>query len=162
MANLTSVGITAGIPTTGTGTVSTLDALMADGGQVTLGSKADAKNTATDTTPISAISVLKQISASVQSLVISRPGTGTQTSVSSSGSDGTILATNSARLGGSVYNDSTSILYLLCASGTSSTSLYTVQIAAGGYFEIPANYTGVLKGIWSSANGNARVTEYTT
>ena len=41
-------------------------ATIADGADVTLGAKADAKSTATDTTPISAMSVLKQISASVQ------------------------------------------------------------------------------------------------
>lgn len=39
---------------------------IADGAMVTIGALADAKSTATDTTPISAISVLKQISASVQ------------------------------------------------------------------------------------------------
>jgi len=39
---------------------------IADGADVTLGAKADAKSTATDTTAISAMSVLKQISASVQ------------------------------------------------------------------------------------------------
>lgn len=39
---------------------------VADGANVTLGAKADAKNTATDTTAISIMSVLKQISASVQ------------------------------------------------------------------------------------------------
>lgn len=160
MANLTSVGITSGIPTLGTGTVSTLDALMADGGQITLGSKADAKNSATDTTPISTISILKQISSSVQGSG-GRSSTGTQTSVSSSATDVTVLASNSLRLGGSVYNDSTVTLYVLCASGTSSTSLYTVQIAPNSYFEIPFNYTGVLKGLWASATGNARVTEYT-
>lgn len=66
MSNLTSVGIASGVPNSGTGTVSTIDALMADGGQVTLGSKADAKSTATDTTSITAMQVLKQISASVQ------------------------------------------------------------------------------------------------
>jgi hypothetical protein len=38
----------------------------ADGSDVTLGAKGDAKNAATDTTAISAMSVLKQISASVQ------------------------------------------------------------------------------------------------
>jgi len=41
----------------------------ADGANTTLGAKADAKSTATDTTPITAMSVWKQISASVQSLV---------------------------------------------------------------------------------------------
>ena len=49
--------------TTVTGNVATT---IADGADVTLGAKADAKSTATDTTPISAMSVLKQISASVQ------------------------------------------------------------------------------------------------
>jgi len=42
MPNLTSVTVTAGVPTSGTGTVSTLDALMADGGQATTGAQADA------------------------------------------------------------------------------------------------------------------------
>ena len=41
---------------------------IADGADVTLGSKADAKNSATDTTPVSEMSVLKQISASIQTL----------------------------------------------------------------------------------------------
>lgn len=39
---------------------------IADGANVALGSKADAKNTATDTTPITIMSVLKEISAMVQ------------------------------------------------------------------------------------------------
>lgn len=39
---------------------------IADGASVTLGAKADAKSTATDTTAITAMQVLKQISASVQ------------------------------------------------------------------------------------------------
>lgn len=49
-------------------TVSTLDAVMADGGLVTFGSKADNRSTATDTTPVSAISIWKQISLSIQNL----------------------------------------------------------------------------------------------
>lgn len=43
-----------------------VQATEADGANVTLGAKADAKSTATDTTPISIMSVLKQVSASVQ------------------------------------------------------------------------------------------------
>lgn len=43
-----------------------VQATQADGANSTLGSKGDAKSTATDTTAISAMSVLKQISASVQ------------------------------------------------------------------------------------------------
>jgi len=72
----------------------------------------------------------------------------------------TVLASNANRLGAIVYNDSTQILYLLLASGTSSSSNYSVQLAANDYYEVPAFYTGVIKGIWTSANGNARVTEF--
>lgn len=43
-----------------------VQATEADGANVTLGSKVDAKSTATDTTPITVMQVLKQISASVQ------------------------------------------------------------------------------------------------
>jgi hypothetical protein len=51
----------------GTGTFATQSAAtIADGASVTLGAKADAKSTATDTTAVTAMSVLKQISASVQ------------------------------------------------------------------------------------------------
>src|SRR6185312_11066121 len=48
---------------------------IVDGGSVTLGSKADAKSTATDTTAISVMSVLKQISASIQAAASSLSGT---------------------------------------------------------------------------------------
>lgn len=75
MSNLTSVTLTAGVPTAGSGTVSTLDALMADGGQATLGAKTDAKNTATDTTAVSSVSIWKQISASAQAAASSLAGT---------------------------------------------------------------------------------------
>lgn len=52
---------------TNTGTFATQSATtVADGANVTLGAKADAKSTATDTTSISIMQVLKQISASVQ------------------------------------------------------------------------------------------------
>jgi hypothetical protein len=53
-------------PVTGTFWQATQPVSQADGVNVTFGSKADAKSTATDTTAITAMSVLKQISASVQ------------------------------------------------------------------------------------------------
>jgi len=92
---------------------------------------------------------------------ITRPSTGTITSVAGSASDVSILASNASRKGASVFNDSTAILYLALANTTSSTSAYTVQLAPSAYYEVPAGYTGVLKGIWASAAGNARVTEWT-
>ena len=170
MPNLTSVTVTSGVPTAGTGTVSTIDALMADGGQVTLGAKADAKSTATDTTAVSGISIWKQISFSAQAIAASvaatlatkevRSATGTQSIVASSATDVTILASNANRLGAAIYNDSTQILYLLVGAGTSSATVFTVAMATASYFEVPACYTGIIKGLWASANGSARVTEY--
>lgn len=50
-------------------------ATIADGADVTQGAKADAKSTATDTTPITIMSVLKQVSASVQAIASSVSGT---------------------------------------------------------------------------------------
>lgn len=55
---------------------------IADGSAATIGAKADAKSTATDTTAISAMQVWKQISASVQALVSGLITTGSQASPS--------------------------------------------------------------------------------
>ena len=52
------------------------------------------------------------------------------------------------------------MLYLLFGSGASETD-YTVQIQPGGYYEFPAPlYLGNVDGIWSAANGNARITSW--
>jgi hypothetical protein len=90
-----------------------------------------------------------------------RSSTGTASAVASSASSVTILVSNANRLGASVFNDSTQVLYLLLGSATASATVYSVQLLPGAYFEVPANYTGQLTGIWASANGNARVTELT-
>ncbi len=87
--------------------------------------------------------------------------TSTLTNVASSASTGTILASNSARKGAMIVNDSTASLYLKFGATASVTS-YTVLIPPSGYYEFPANpciYSGIVDGIWSAANGNARVTE---
>lgn len=94
-----------------------------------------------------------------------KSGTGTPTQVASSATAVTILASNAARLGGSVVNDSTAILYLILSATTPTTAVYTVALAAkgtvGSYYEIPFGYTGIIQGIWATANGNAVVTQYT-
>jgi hypothetical protein len=94
-------------------------------------------------------------------VVASKSATGTQSIVAGNAGDVTILAANTARLGATIYNDSTAFLYLLLANTTSSATVFTVKLAAGGYYEVPFGYAGVVKGIWSSAAGNARVTELT-
>ncbi len=56
---------------------------FADGALVTLGAKADAKSTATDTTSVSVMQVLKQVSASVQALEAAINSDGSQAAASS-------------------------------------------------------------------------------
>lgn len=82
--------------------------------------------------------------------------------VASSASNTTLIASNSARKGFTIHNDSTAILYVKFGAMASATSFH-VKMAAGDYYESPAgvNYTGIVDGIWASANGNARIGEFT-
>lgn len=90
-------------------------------------------------------------------------GTSAITSVASSASNVTLLAASTARRGATIYNDSTAVLYVKLGA-TASTSSFTAALAPkdangiGGYYEIPFDYSGIIDGIWASANGNARVT----
>lgn len=93
-------------------------------------------------------------------IIVQKAATGTQTSVASSATNVTLLAANSARRGVSIYNDSTAILYLRCAA-TATTSNFTTKLFEDDYWEAPAGYTGIIDGIWASATGNARITEFT-
>lgn len=95
-----------------------------------------------------------------------RSATGTPTTVAGNASSVTLLAANAARLGATIVNDSSAILYLLLKTGgTASSSVYTYQLPPAGtvpaVLELPFGYTGDVIGIWASATGNARVTEFT-
>jgi hypothetical protein len=96
-----------------------------------------------------------------QRVINAGAATGTKSSVASSASSVTILASNTSRKGAMVYNDSTQILYLDLSGGTASAISYSVQVPANGFFELPAPviYNGAITGIWAAANGSARVTE---
>lgn len=87
---------------------------------------------------------------------------GAKTNVAGSATSVTILASNTSRKGAAVFNDSTVNLYLDLTGGTASTTSYTVKVAPGQYFELNATpvYTAAITGIWDSATGNARVTEW--
>jgi hypothetical protein len=93
------------------------------------------------------------------------PSTGTQSIVAGSATPVTILAANASRKGAAVFNDSSALLYLLVGSGTCSATVHTVQLAGGQYYELPLCTGGVptviLAGMWASATGSARVTEWT-
>lgn len=109
----------------------------------------------------SAIATLPVSIASTVTTKETRSGTGTTTSVADTDSSTTLLASNSDRLGASIYNDSTVILYIKAGTTASATS-FAVKLQPEEYWEAPANYTGRIDGIWASnASGSARITEYT-
>lgn len=82
------------------------------------------------------------------------------TSVAASASSVSILASNNNRSGAAFYNDSSAICYLKLGT-TASTTSYTVQMAAGSYYELPTIrcYVGAVDAIWASATGSLRITE---
>jgi len=88
--------------------------------------------------------------------------TATLTNVASSATSVTVLASNANRLGAMIFNDSTQVLFLKFGA-TASSSSYTTALGPGAYYELPTAhiYSGIIDGIWVSANGNARVTELT-
>lgn len=74
----------------------------------------------------------------------------------------TLKVANAARVGLTIANDSTSILYVLYGAGTPSATNYTFQIAAKGTVSVDRNisgYTGLVQGAWAAVNGFAMVTE---
>lgn len=139
MSNITQITLTSGIPTGPSGTVSTLDALMADGGQATLGAKADAKSTATDVTPVSAMSVWKQISASVQALAAG--GGGSIVTIA----DGGAATTGTKADAKAATTDATPISMMSVLKQIS----FSIQAAA-------ASLIGTLNVAVTNANGNGR------
>ncbi len=92
---------------------------------------------------------------------ITRGTTGATTSVAGSTSSVTLLASNSARKGFTIFNDSTSVLYVKLGSTSSSTS-FMIKMSKDDFFQYDSQvYTGIVTGIWVSATGNARITEVT-
>lgn len=103
--------------------------------------------------------------ANGRTMVAQKAATGTLSNVASSATSVTVLAANSARIGATITNDSSALLYVKFGT-TASTTSYTVVLAGAAsapfsYYEVPAGYTGRIDGIWASASGNARVTEIT-
>lgn len=95
---------------------------------------------------------------------LKRASAGATVSVASSATPVTLLAANTARRGLTVANDSTSILYVLVGAGTVSAALYTYAIPAKATVATTvtiAAYTGIVTGLWATANGAALVTELT-
>lgn len=101
------------------------------------------------------------ISLNSKDVAFSVPTSGTQTSVGGNAASALILAANSQRKSATFYNDSTSAMYLNLTGGTASTSAFSVKLQQQQYYELPLPmYTGAITGIWDTATGNLRITEF--
>lgn len=69
-----------------------------------------------------------------------------------------ILQANASRHWGNIENLSTSALFIKFGTGVSLTS-FSIRIPANSYRELTLPYSGVITGIWETANGNAYATE---
>lgn len=89
-----------------------------------------------------------------------KASTASHTNVSASASNVTLLSSNANRLGATIYNDSTAVLYVKLGA-TASTTSFVTKLYQDDYYEVPFNYTGIIDGIWASATGAARIVEFT-
>lgn len=122
------------------GSAVTQPASIADGSLTTLGAKADAKSTATDTTSISAMSVLKQISASVQappSQAVTNAGTFAVQAAEADGANVTLGAKADAK---STATDTTavSVMSVLKQISASSQAPPSSAVTNAGTFAVQA------------------------
>jgi hypothetical protein len=88
-----------------------------------------------------------------------RASTATLANVAASASNVTLLASNASRIGATIYNDSTVAVFVKLGATASATS-FTVKIDGGGFYAVDPTYTGIIDGIWGSASGSARLTEW--
>jgi len=73
----------------------------------------------------------------------------------------TLLPANDSRVHVTIFNDSTSVLYLAWGTAPATTN-FTAKIPAQGMYELPAMplvYVGPITGVWATADGSARITE---
>ena len=105
--------------------------------------------------------VLTDVNGNIIPFSPTSSATSTVTSVADTAASVLLLAANTARVGASVQNDSTEILYLKLGT-TASLADYTVKMVAGAYYEVPFGYTGRIDGIWAAnSTGAALIDELT-
>jgi hypothetical protein len=91
----------------------------------------------------------------------------TITNVASSASSVTLLAANNNRQTAIIANASSSILYIVLNASAASTSNFSMALAPA-LNGVPtvvtlkgSDYSGEIRGVWTTANGFARITEVT-
>jgi hypothetical protein len=148
-------------PVTNAGTFA-VQATEADGANTTLGAKADAKSTATDTTSVSAMSVLKQISASVQappSQAVTNAGTFAVQATEADGANTTLGAKADAK---STATDTTavSVMSVLKQISASVQAPPSQAVTNAGTFAVQATLaaeTTKVLGVVRNADGSGNL-----
>jgi len=110
----------------------------------------------TDGTNLRAVSVDTSGRVNINSNTSTSGGTGPTTFTSTS--YGTIADSNTSRRGLTIFNEGAGNLHITLGTSTTSTSLYTVRLSSGDYYEVPFSYTGLIGGIFATA-GTARVSQ---
>jgi hypothetical protein len=91
--------------------------------------------------------------------------TGTLRNVTATTTATNLLDANSLRKGAMFFNDSTADLFIAFSNATPSATVCSFKMAPGSLYELPMiknfPYRGVVKGVWSAANGACRSTEFT-
>lgn len=154
---------------TGTATIALRAA--ANTSQVSVAGGATAANQTTGNTSLAGIDTklpaslgAKAPSASL-SVTQAFAATSTLANVASSATSVTLLAANNNRKTAIIINDSTSDLYVTLNASAASTTNYSLFLVAKvgntpSFLAINGDdYSGEIRGIWSSANGFARITE---
>lgn len=101
-----------------------------------------------------------ELRASAVPVIESGAATGAPANVAASAASVTLLASNAARKGAVIHNDSAATLYVVCHASAASTTNYTEQLAPGESLVLErGDYSGEIRGIWTAATGYARVTE---
>lgn len=88
-----------------------------------------------------------------------RSANSTATSLTASITSQLLVAANTTRLGVAIFNDSTTQLFLKFGASATSNS-YSLRMMPDDYLEVPYGYTGQIDGLWFSATGSARITEF--
>jgi hypothetical protein len=91
-----------------------------------------------------------------------RPSTNDTFSVAASTTNTILLPSNTLRLGATIYNDASALLYVKLGV-SASLSDFTVKLFPLSYYEVPFNYIGQIDAVWSLASngGFARISELT-
>ena len=91
----------------------------------------------------------------------SKSHTNTTATIAASLTNVQLLASNTIRLGATIFNDSSSGILFVKLGTTASSTDFTIKLYPSSYYEVPFGYTGEVDGIWTSTGGNARVGELT-